>query len=410
MTCPVPRQPLVLRLMLIITFSGTLASACRNNEVGLGIPTERATLDGGGDGLHADGGHAIDDPGLPPSTADAAGSGDATRAEDAAGAPACTLGAVRCAVGAAIVEVCIEGGAWQVKETCASICSNGACVGKCRPGDRRCGANQTPELCTAQGDWMPQAPCAMVCAGAGQCAACAPDARRCNAAGTAVEQCGKDGAGYADIQACPDGCQAGKCNLCSPGARLCAGLDLRTCRSDGSGWDEQPCKPPPGGGGEAVCSVDHCDVTCAPGRIKTGNQCACPMATAACGGACVPATESIDVPEFNKMCALPVTDSCDPYNFPIMIQGCAKVVEVVFHAAATHCAPIYLQVLANGVPKGPRTDAIPPGQFSVPIKLGRLGPGPVTLGFQATIARTGCGVAGLLSGWSGSARISVAVP
>ena len=87
-------------------------------------------------------------------------------------------------------------------------------------------------------------------------------------------------------------------------------------------------------------------------------------------------------------------ESCDPYNVPIMIEGCAKTVEVVFHAAASH---------------GARTDAIPPGQFSVPINFGRLGPGPVTLGFQAWVVRSGCGIGGVINNWGGSATVSVTV-
>jgi hypothetical protein len=323
--------------------------------------------------------------------------------------PACVPGALRCAIGAPVVEICVEGGAWKVHETCASICMSGACVGACRPGDRRCGANQTPDLCSAQGQWAPQTPCPMICAAAGTCVTCAPGARRCDAAGAAVEECTKDGAGYASVQACGDGCQAAKCNQCRPGATTCTGTTLRTCRDNGNGWSEQVCKAPPGGGGTAVCAVDGCDVTCEPGRVKMGQKCVCPGDTVECGGACVPASETIDVPMFDKACALPFGETCDPYEFPIMIQGCAKRVEVTLQAAATHCAPIFLQMLVNGTPKGPRSAAIPAGQSSVPLNLGALGPGPVTLGFVATIDRSGCGLAGLLTGWAGSAKITTTV-
>ena len=417
---PSPPSRLVRPRALIIfsIAAAALVTGCRSQRAGLNLPTERADAaasDGAGAPTPIEGSPTPDAaaPGdvAPPPASDASAALDtAPPPIDATSEPpSCTVGATRCAVGAAVVEGCHEGGAWQVKEACASVCVNGACAGKCRPGDRHCGANQTPATCTAMGDWQPEAPCPALCTGAGQCTVCTPDVRRCNAAGTGVEECKKDGSGYADSQACSEGCQGDKCNLCAPGSKMCSGTTLRTCRSNGAGWDEQPCKAPPGGGGEAACSADTCDVTCAPGRVKTGNRCACPGNMVDCAGACVPPTSTIEVPMFDKKCALPISESCDPYNFPIMIESCARQVEVTLQAAASHCAPIYLQMLANGTPKGARSAAIPPGQFSLPIGMGALGPGPITLGFQATVARAGCGVPGLLSGWAGSARITLTV-
>lgn len=402
---PNVRAPLPALLPLL--FVASLAIGCRQQLAGLQNPA--TARDDAGVGTAPPVGPIDNLPG------DGAGSDIPTDAGGGsvidvmtAEAP-CALGATRCAVGAAIVEGCDENGGWQVRETCTSVCVNGACVGMCRPGDRRCGANQIPEACTPQGEWTPESPCPVLCAGQGQCTQCTPQARRCSANSAMVEECKNDGSGYVDSQACADGCQAGKCNLCPPGAKTCSGTSLRSCRSNGSGWDEQTCKPPVGGGGEAICTGDRCDVTCAPNRIKRGDRCACPGNTVACGGLCVPATETIEVPAFSKACAMPSNDTCDPHNVPIVIADCARQVEVTLQASDGHCAPIFLQMLANGTAKGPRSAAIPPGQFSLPLNLGALGPGPITLGFQATVARAGCGVGGTLTGWGGSARISLTV-
>jgi hypothetical protein len=233
--------------------------------------------------------------------------------------------------------------------------------------------------------------------------------RRCSVDGAIVEECSKDGSVYTQSEACASGCQAGKCNLCVPGSKVCSGTSLRSCRANGTGFDDEACNPPAGGGGEAVCVENRCDVNCAPGRIKTGDRCACPANMSACAGACAASNETISVPAFHKPCAVPHGETCDPYTFPIMIAGCAKEVEVTIQASAGHCAPIYVQMLANGVPKGPRSEPIAPGEFSAPVKLGPLGPGPVTLGFQATVARAGCGLAGILTGWGASARLSLTI-
>ncbi len=65
--------------------------------------------------------------------------------------PACTAGATRCASSGAAVEVCTVEGEWVAKETCPSTCASGACSGMCRPTEKHCGANQTPETCSAAG-------------------------------------------------------------------------------------------------------------------------------------------------------------------------------------------------------------------------------------------------------------------
>ena len=47
------------------------------------------------------------------------------------GGPACNAGATRCT--GAVVEVCTVAGAWVMKETCAAVCTAGACAGMCTP-------------------------------------------------------------------------------------------------------------------------------------------------------------------------------------------------------------------------------------------------------------------------------------
>jgi hypothetical protein len=286
----------------------------------------------------------------------------------------------------------------------AAVPETGAPDLGCKPGAARC-AGPFIERCNAEGVFKTNEMCPAACWN-GVCMACVPESRRCTASG-GLEECKKDGSGFVAGAACPDGCQAGKCNVCAPNATTCSGTTQRTCRADGTGWDESTCTPPVGG--TAGCNGNRCDITCPAGRTKMGDRCVCAGATVECGGACVPATETIEIADIEKKCALPISDICDPFTYQITVQGCAKHATVVVHASPDHCAPIHIQMSANGTPRGARSAAIPPNGFSETLDVGAIGPGPVTLGFAATVARSGCGVGGLVSGWGGSAKVTLTV-
>jgi hypothetical protein len=275
---------------------------------------------------------------------------------------------------------------------------------ECSVGQTRCGGGGNVYRCFESGNWGLVLCSSNACYN-GQCVACEPNAARCAASG-AVETCKADGSAFVAGPVCPEGCREGKCNVCMPNASTCSGTTQRTCGPDGLAWTEHTCTPP-AGGGTAGCNGNRCDFTCPPGRAKMGDRCVCPGNTVECGGACVPPVETIEVPAFEKKCALPISDTCDAYTYPLTIQGCAKQVEVTVRAEPEHCAPIFVQMQVNGTAKGPRSAAIPPGGTSAPINLGPLGPGPLTLGFVATVDRAGCGVGGLVSGWGGTAKLTL---
>ncbi|HEY0711753.1 MAG TPA: hypothetical protein VGF45_03710, partial [Polyangia bacterium] len=108
--------------------------------------------------------------------------------------PACLLDQTRCAGNS--VETCDAAAKWSKKLDCPFVCQAGACAGSCRPGDKRCVANQTPETCSAAGEWMPEPRCQFVCSGKGVCGgSCIPGTKRCAGAGNlAPEICDENGA------------------------------------------------------------------------------------------------------------------------------------------------------------------------------------------------------------------------
>lgn len=221
---------------------------------------------------------------------------------DVAGADAgstCLNGQVRC-VGNA-VEAC-AGDVWVAKDLCPAVCSAGACVGKCKPGDKRCGANHTPETCDGEGEFTPGARCPFACA-AGACVGdCVPGSKRCGGVGgKTVELCGDDGRFVAGA-ACANLCANGSCGgSCQPGQRRCGANQIpETCSAEGT-WT-------PGAACDFVCQGDGvCGGECKAGDRRcggTGNlipetcsaagrwtpAAACPFVcmNGACRGSCTP--------------------------------------------------------------------------------------------------------------------------
>jgi hypothetical protein len=105
----------------------------------------------------------------------------------------CSVGITRCSTSGPAVEVCTLAGTWMLKESCPSICANGACSGSCMPHAKHCGAAQTPETCSSAGDWVPAIqPCPFVCTGQGICGGdCMPGSGTCM--GTVHYTCNQDG-------------------------------------------------------------------------------------------------------------------------------------------------------------------------------------------------------------------------
>jgi hypothetical protein len=173
--------------------------------------------------------------------------------------PACPVGETRCAPGAMVVEQCGVSGTWAVKETCSSVCANGACTGMCTPADKHCGTNQTPETCTPEGAWMPGTKCEFVCTGKGECAGvCTPGSKRCNPTSALVpETCNELGQWVAEA-ACPNLCSSGSCSgSCMPGTKRCR-MDIpETCSPMGT-WE-------PGTRCQFVCTGNgECTGECKP--------------------------------------------------------------------------------------------------------------------------------------------------
>jgi hypothetical protein len=213
----------------------------------------------------------------------------------------CPPGETRCAPSAGnIVEVCSITGAWTMKQRCEAVCASGACAGKCTPGARQCGANQTPEVCSAAGEWMPdKQPCEFVCAGDGQCGECKPASRRCGASNT-PEVCSIAGKWEAAPAPCEFVCAGeGVCGECKPDSKTCVGLTQRVCDANGKWQTAMACK--------FVCTDGECEGTCKPGDQRcsgnTPQMCdaggtyrslpACPFVCSgngSCSGECKPNT------------------------------------------------------------------------------------------------------------------------
>ena len=152
------------------------------------------------------------------------------------------------------------GGGWSAKETCASICSGGACTGMCTPGDKHCAANQTPEICSPEGQWMPGTACEFVCSGKGDCTgACKPGTKRCSPSNMLVPETCSESGQWTAATPCQNLCSSGSCaGSCMPGQKRCRGDIPETCSPMGT-WE-------PGARCQFVCTgAGDCSGECKPG-------------------------------------------------------------------------------------------------------------------------------------------------
>jgi hypothetical protein len=233
-------------------------------------------------------------------------------------AGSCKPGDKRCSPKASKVpSVCDEMGKWVDADACTNVCMDGECTGTCAPGAMRCGADNTPEQCSTDGIWEPQEACPFVCSAKGECVGeCLPGSRDCDGQtprmcdpmgmwkpGTACksstcsmgvcmgmcepqqarcganetpEQCDETGE-FAAKEKCPyvcdgDGMCAGKC---SPNSVTCSGTTLRTCKADGSGYDDKACPAPTAKNESATCVANRCGQACLPPMVTCGGSSLC---------------------------------------------------------------------------------------------------------------------------------------
>ncbi len=220
--------------------------------------------------------------------------------------PACAVGGTRCSIKGDSVEVCTTSGTWELKDPCPSVCEMGTCVGACKPAERHCGRDQTPEICSDAGEWTSQTRCQFVCMGAGICAGeCVPGAKRCGGSPSRQpEICDQNGKWIAQGDPCPNICSSGSCGgSCSPAAQRCgANRTPELCSAEGT-WEPQTqcqyactgdgtcsgeCKPADRRcGGETKLQPELCGDD---GRWKLNGE-SCPFvcsATGSCAGVCKP--------------------------------------------------------------------------------------------------------------------------
>ncbi len=177
----------------------------------------------------------------------------------------CTAGQLRCSPLGPAVEICTPAGVWTLKEVCSATCSDGACAGACKPNERRCGTEQTPETCNDRGEWTPAPePCPNVCSGLGTCTGdCKPGAKRCGGDGGLIPETCDDNGKWIAAAPCLNLCSSGSCGgSCMPGSKRCgAGGVAESCSAMGT-WE-------PGTRCPFVCrGAGECAGECRPGAAK----------------------------------------------------------------------------------------------------------------------------------------------
>jgi hypothetical protein len=177
-------------------------------------------------------------------------------------------GALRCRT-AKTPEKCSEQGSWEPQTDCKFVCSGeGVCTGECNPGEKTC-SDQTPRQCDQTGQWLTGAQCVASACINGACGGgCSPDSLRCGTNNT-PQKCSPTGVWQAQSP-CQFVCSgAGVCSgTCAPGSKVCSGASLRTCRADGSGYDDLVC--PAQKNETATCSGNACMSSCASPALKCG--------------------------------------------------------------------------------------------------------------------------------------------
>ena len=218
-------------------------------------------------------GNAVVDPErlpVPEGHADGPFDSSALSAEDAPAKEAggavepCSAGDLRCSATSTTVEVCGVSGNWSVKETCAWVCAGGVCTGECKPSNRRCGLDFTPDACNSQGTWVPGARCQFACTGDGNCTGeCRPGSKRCSGAQNLIPQtCDEEGK-WVSGAACTNLCSSGSCGgSCMPGTKRCGtNATPETCSAQGTWETGTRC--------EFVClGAGECTGECRPGSKR----------------------------------------------------------------------------------------------------------------------------------------------
>ncbi len=117
-------------------------------------------------------------------------------------------------------------------------------------------------------------------------------------------------------------------------------------------------------------------------------------------GAATAQTSSVPV---SVNCTSVGTQLCTPpFNIPVTTDG---VLNVSYTAAPTHCGPIFVHFLVDGVERA-ATSVLSPGQTSALFALGPVSAGSHVLGVQGEGVVGGCNV-GSMSGWGGTVQITV---
>lgn len=179
------------------------------------------------------------------------------------GPVSCVAGETRCAASGSAVEVCTAAGAWVMKAACSATCQAGACAGMCKPGERQCGANQTPELCSPAGEWMPEKRCEFVCSGGGVCGGiCQPGSKQCGGANRLTKEISDETGKWLSDGDCPNVCSNGSCGgTCMPGRKRCVGPNAEVCGPMGTWEPDMRCP--------FVCTGEgQCTGECTPGEKR----------------------------------------------------------------------------------------------------------------------------------------------
>lgn len=114
------------------------------------------------------------------------------------------------------------------------------------------------------------------------------------------------------------------------------------------------------------------------------------------------AAQTLTVP-ISVICVNPTGELCSPpANIPVSTTG---VLMASYAAPASHCGPILVHFLVDGVERGV-TPVLAPGQSSATFNLGPVSPGSHVLGIQGEGAIGGCNT-GIELGFGGTVQITL---